>query len=181
MPHPVKQLQKYVKAHPLSAFLLGGLLVVSLVFAKSLVLFLIIAAIAAALNYFIHITHIHLHLGHVSFLAVIFSYSIGFKYGLLMIVIAHFLAEILAGHADTEMVITGSTYVFVSFIAAVFNSYAIVGLGIALTVLQAVITVSLGLVAGTSPFELLTEDGAEFIFLLIYYITFAAPLVAILS
>ncbi|AJF61094.1 hypothetical protein QT06_C0001G0250 [archaeon GW2011_AR15] len=148
---------------------------------KAFILFIIIAAAAAVLNYFIHVSNIHLHLGHVSFLAVIFSYTLGFKYGIFMVLIAHVLAEVLAGHADVEMIITGAVYIVNCLIASLLTGVPIVTLGLGLAVFQAIATMVLGMGAGTPIAELITEDGVEFAMLILYYLTLARPLVALIA
>ena len=147
---------------------------------KSFILFIVIAAIATVINYFIHVTNLHIHLGHVSFLAVIFSYTLGFKYGLFMILIAHVLAESIAGHADVEMIITGSVYTVNCFIASLLGGVNIFILGIGLTIFQAVATIALGMGAGTPIAELITEDAVEFVMLIIYYLVLSRPLVGLI-
>lgn len=148
---------------------------------RSYIVFLVVVAIAAVINYFIHATNIHLHLGHVSFLAVIFSYTLGWQYGIVMIIVAHVMAEILSGHVDMEMMITGSIYVLNVFIAYFLNSVNIVVLGIGLTIFQAISTTSLGLMTGAPIHELITEDGVEFFMLIIYYLAFAKTLIGVVG
>jgi len=148
---------------------------------KSFIIFLIICAIAASLNYFIHTTSIHLHLGHVSFMAIIFSYTLGWQYGIVMIAIAHILAELLAGHADIELFNTGIIYTINVFIASFMQAADIVALGLGLTVFQAISTSILGSLTGAPLLEILTEDGLEFVMLIIYFILFAKPLVGLIG
>lgn len=148
---------------------------------KSIVLFIVICLIAAAINYFIHTTSIHLHLGHVSFLAVIFSYTLGWQYGIAMIVIAHVLAELLAGHADMELFNTGIIYVINVFLAFFLNGMDIVALGIGLTVFQAIATTILGFFTGAPIHEIITEDGLEFVMLMFYYLTISRSLILVIG
>ncbi len=147
---------------------------------KSIILFIVIAIIAGVINYFLHVSEIHLHLGHISFLAVIFSYALDFKYGVFMIIIGHFIPEIVAGHADTEMLITGFVYTLVSFIASIMKGTGIVGLGIGLTLVQAILTITLGKLAGTPISELISEDGLEFLMNFIYYVSFSQILLKVI-
>jgi hypothetical protein len=147
---------------------------------RAFIVFIIVIALAAVLNYFIHVMDIHIHLGHVSFLAVIFSYKLGFWFGVATVIIAHVFAEIFAGHLDKEMFITGSIYLINCFLASIISA-PIVSLGIGLTVFQAIATITLGLMTGTSIIELITEDGVEFVMLIIYYLSFAVPLVKLIG
>jgi hypothetical protein len=148
---------------------------------RSLFIFLIIVIAAAILNYFIHVTNIHVHLGHVAFLAIIFSYSLGFWYGVLTIILAHIFSEIMAGHADMEMVISAGVYVILCYVGASFNTVPIVRLGIILTIIQGVLKIILEKMAGTPMLELITENGVEFLMLLFYFFSFAKPLVRLLA
>jgi hypothetical protein len=148
---------------------------------RFLMVFLVVAILAGILNYFLHVTNVHIHLGHVSFLAIVFSYALGFKYGVLMVVLAHFLPEILSAHADMEMVITGGMYIVISFLAATFSSINIVTLGIMLTVLHGIVTFSLGRIAGTPLTELITEDGVEFVMNIIYFTSLSHVLLVLIG
>ena len=155
--------------------------ILSLLLFKSLFFFILIVAIAAIINYFIHILDIHIHLGHVTFLAVIFSYTLGLKYGIFTILIAHIFAEIMAGHLDIELFITSILYLISCVIAALFNSVNIVTLGLGLTIFQGVAGIFLGRLAGTSLAKLITEDGVETVMLVIYYLSFAKPLINLIG
>ena len=66
------------------------------------------------------------------------------------------------------------------FLASIISA-PIVSLGIGLTVFQAIATITLGLMTGTSIIELITEDGVEFVMLIIYYLSFAVPLVKLIG
>jgi hypothetical protein len=147
---------------------------------KSFIVFFLVVGMAAVLNYFIHVTNIHVHLGHVAFLSVIFSYTLGFNFGLITVIVAHALAEILADHLDVEMMITGSIYILNCFLASVISA-PIVALGLGLTFFQAVASVILGRIAGTPLHELVTEDGVEFLMLIFYYLTFANTMIGWLN
>lgn len=147
---------------------------------RSYIVFAVIVLLAAGLNYIIHVTNLHIHLGHVAFLAIIFSYSLGFWYGVFTILIAHVVAEVLAGHADMEMIISAGVYTLLCFLATIFTNISIVTLGISLSILQAGLKFTLERFAGTPILELLTENGTEFIMLLFFFIGFAQPLVSII-
>ncbi len=148
---------------------------------RSIVSFIVIAILAGVLNYFIHVSGLHVHLGHVSFLAIIFSYSLGFPYGILMIIIGHILPEIFAGHVDMEMIVSAVVYALVCYIAALFDSANIVVLGIFLTIMQNLIAVILEKMSGTSIAELITEHGVEAVMMLVYFVSFAKPLITLLD
>ena len=148
---------------------------------RSFFVFLVIGIVAGIINYFIHVTDFHVHLGHIPFLAVIFSYALGFKYGIFMIVVAHILPEVLAGHADMEMIISALVYVLICFLAVTFNTTEIVALGLTLTVIQTGLAFFLEKISGTPMHELITENGVEFIMMVIYFISFANPILSIIK
>ena len=174
--------RKYL-THRSTLLIILGALVATLLFIKfkSFFIFFVIAVIAAAINYFIHATDIHLHLGHVSFFALIFSYTLGFKFGLLIIILAHIIPELLAGHADKEMIISAVIYTIICALAATLNTVPIVTLGLILITIQAFLTFMLEKMSGTPIYELITENGVEFILLIFYFISFAKSLVNILN
>ena len=153
--------QRLLKNRTFLTILLAVFLLLFFLKFKSFVLFIVICFIAAAINYFIHTTSIHLHLGHVSFLSVIFSYTLGWQYGIAMIIIAHVLAEVLAGHADMELFNTGLIYVINVFIAFFLSGTDIVTLGIGLAIFQVIATTMLGIFTGAPIHEIITEDGLE--------------------
>jgi hypothetical protein len=148
---------------------------------RSIFIFLVIAVIAGLINYFTHISNLHIHLGHVSFLAIVFSYSLGFKYGIFMIIAAHIIPELLAAHADLEMLISALLYTLSCFLAVTFNFIPIVTLGIILTIIQQVLSFFLERLSGTPIHELITEDGVEFLMLIIFFVSLGNPLVNLLK
>lgn len=98
-----------------------------------------------------------------------------------MILIAHVLAEVLAGHADMELFNTGIIYVINVFIAFFLKGADIVTLGIGLTIFQAIATTMLGVFTGAPIHEIITEDGLEFIMLMFYYLTISRSLIGIIG
>lgn len=172
--------QAFFRRH-LWLILAAGLVILLFTGFRAIFIFAIFLVLGGVLNYFLHTLQFHIHLGHVSFLSVVSAYSLGFQYALIMILGAHILPEILAGHADPEMIITASVYLFISFIAASFNSLNIVILGIGLTILQGILAFSLGRIAGTPLQELITEDGAEFVLNMVYFVSFSVPLVSLIK
>ena len=171
--HTKRQPQTKLNIRPILLFLFALMFVMFFFRYKSLFIFLILAVVAAFVNYLVHISRIHIHLGHISFLTVIFSYSMGLRYGLLMIVIGHIIPEILSGRVDIEMIISAIAYVIVAVAASIFTSTPILILGLILTVIQVVFTVTFDLLSGAPPVELLTEDGLEFVMNVVYYLSFS--------
>lgn len=167
-----------------NSFLIIGALIISLFMIlkfRSFFIFLIIGIIAGLINYFVHVTDIHVHLGHVPFIAIVFSYALGFKFGLFVIIIAHLLPEVMAGHVDMEMIISAAVYVLICFLAVILNHINIVTLGLILTFIQAILTFSLEKMSGTPVYELITENGVEFILLIGYFGIIAKPLLKMLG
>ena len=148
---------------------------------RPLIIFIVVAILAGYLNYLIHITHIHIHSGHVPFLAIIFSYALGIKFGLLMILIGHIIPEVLAGHVDSEMIVSALAYALVSYITTLFPSANIVFLGIVLTILLTIISGVIEFFLATPLFELISEHGSELVFMMIYFISFAKPLLVLIG
>jgi hypothetical protein len=180
--HKKHKVSKNIALNNSNLFIIGSVIVSLLLLLKfrSFFVFLIIGIIAGVINYFIHATKIHVHLGHVSFLAIVFSYTLGFKYGIFMIIIAHILPEILAGHLDMEMIISAGVYVLICFLASIFNQSPIVSLGITLSIIQAILTFVFEKMSGTPVMELITENGVELFMLVFYFLSFAKPLVSII-
>lgn len=174
--------RKYLTSKSTLLIIVGTLIALLLFIKfKSFFIFSLIALVAAAINYFIHATDIHVHLGHVSFFALVFSYTLGFKFGVLMIILAHIIPELLAGHADKEMIISAVIYTIMCALAATLNSVPIVTLGLILITIQAFLAIMLERISGTPLYELITENGIEFILLIFYFISFSQPLVNLLN
>lgn len=174
--------RKYLTSKSTLLIIVGTLIALLLFIKfKSFFIFSLIALVAAAINYFIHATDIHVHLGHVSFFALVFSYTLGFKFGVLMIILAHIIPELLAGHADKEMIISAVIYTIMCALAAMLNSVPIVTLGLILITIQAFLAIMLERISGTPLYELITENGIEFILLIFYFISFSQPLVNLLN
>ncbi|MFT4343264.1 MAG: hypothetical protein ACMXYE_00795 [Candidatus Woesearchaeota archaeon] len=148
---------------------------------RHFVVFIGIAVIAGFVNYVIHATGIHLHLGHVTFLNVLFSYQLGWEYGIAIIIIAHVLPEIFAGHIDTEMIVSGLIYGLIAILASIFSMAPFITLGMILLVIQTTLSLIIGTILGTPFGELLTEHGVEHILVMIWYIQFSSIILTLLG
>jgi len=98
-----------------------------------------------------------------------------------MILLAHIIPELFAGHADKEMIISAVIYAIMCFLAAALNNVPIVTLGMVLVSIQAFLAMFLERLSGTPMYELITENGVEFVLLIFYFISFSKPLVTILT
>lgn len=183
----LKKLRKTHKLHRYNKKLVLVSILVLLIFIllltkfKSMVLFLIIVIAAGVLNYFIHIMDFHIHIGHVAFIMIVFSYVLNFKFGILVIILAHIIPEILAGHADTEMLVSAGVYTLIAYLASVFNTVPIMRLGIILSVVNVFLTSIIESVTGTPIFELISENGIELFMLVLYFTSIAEFLVFIIK
>ncbi len=147
---------------------------------RSFTVFFIVAVLAGILNYFIHLMDIHIHIGHIFFLSIVFSYALDFKYGVAMIALAHIIPELLTGHADSEMIVSAVLYGLLSYISTLFSSTDIVVLGVILTIVYGFLSFIIQKATGTSMVELLTETGTEVVMNLVYFIGFAKLLLVLI-
>jgi hypothetical protein len=148
---------------------------------RSFMVFLAVACIAGIINYVFHSMHIHVHLGHVAFLSILFSYSMGLKYGILMIIIAHILPELLVGHVDLHLFSTGIAYGIVSFLASLFTGASIIALGLTLAVIQTIMTATINMATGAQIHKLIIHDGLELGMNVFYFTFLALPLLALMG
>ena len=155
------------------------LLIIALYF-RHFVVFLAIAVAAGFVNYLIHASGVHLHLGHVTFLNVLFSYQLGWEYGIAIIIIAHVLPEIIAGHIDTEMIVSGLIYGLIALLASIFSVAAFIPLAMILLVIQTSLSLIIGIILGTPFTELLTEHGVEHVLVMIWYVQFSTFILRLL-
>jgi len=110
-----------------------------------------------------------MHLGLVSHFNLLFSYALGWKYGLVLIILSHIIPEVLSGHFDMEMIITAGVYMCIGYLATVFHMFPFVVLGVILIIIAAILSCFLGLLFGTPPVELATEHGTELVLNLFYF------------
>ncbi len=152
-----------------------------LLFRSEILFFLVVLLISAKVNYFLHAAGIHIHLGHVTFFNVLFSYKLGFWYGFIFILGGHVIPEVLTGHIDIEMFLSFFIYTIIALLVSIFSFVSFIPLAITLIIIQTASSFIFGTMMGTSITELLTEHGTEHIFVMIWYNQFGGIVMMLLS
>jgi len=168
-------IRDYLKDRRKLVLLLFGIILILFIGTRFRVIFffMLFAIITGFLTYTFDMTKIMIDPGLVSFFNIFFSYTLGFKYGLLVILIGLIIPEILSGEGIMDPATTGSIYAVTALVSSLFKSFDIVVLGIALSFLQVILMFSLRSRIGVPIFEIVSEDGMECILTIVYFISFA--------
>lgn len=137
-------------------------------------LFVVFAVITGIMTYTFDMMKAMIDPGLVSFFNIFFSYTLGYKYGLIIILVGLVIPEILSGEGIMDATTTGLIYSVTGLAAALFKGTDLIMLGIILSLMQVVFLAILRSRIGVPVFEIISEDGMECVLTIVYFISFAS-------
>ncbi|MBU0758115.1 MAG: hypothetical protein KKF44_08655 [Nanoarchaeota archaeon] len=156
------------------------MLLLSLIFHWSVFIILTIIGLSAAINYSTNLLTFRVDTGQEFFFSILVTRAFGLHYGILLIIIAEFLPDLITARLDKDTMFSIIISVFLNMIANGLVTVPFVTIGLILTTVKFILMIILDLMFGFDLQEMVCETGFNFVINLILFAGFGQMFMALL-